>query len=120
MNLTIEEHIWLNTERVCSARHLAEVSGLSDEEIDALIANGFILPIDEQAEQQSFYLDCQVTAATARKLRDDFELDQNGLMLALTLMRRIQALEEQLKAAQAGQTVLICGDYPDEFGSGAD
>ena len=112
MKLTIEEHIWLDSERVCSAQHLAQGSGLSDDEINALIAHGVILPIDEQAQPQSFYLHYQATAATARKLRDDFELDQNGLLLALTLMRRIQALEEQLKAAQAqlGQAGLACDD----------
>lgn len=101
MKLTIEGHVWLDNEGTCSAQDLIEVSGLSSEELDELIANGVILPIDEQADRPLFQLHYLVTATTARRLRDDFELDQNGLVLALTLMRRIDELQEQLKAAHA-------------------
>ena len=39
-----------------------------------------------------------VTVRTARRLRDDFELDRNGVALALTLLRRIAQLEAEVRA----------------------
>ncbi|WP_369125181.1 chaperone modulator CbpM, partial [Cryobacterium sp. RTS3] len=41
------------------------------------------------------------SARTARRLRDDFELDGHGLAVALNLLRRIRELEAQLTHAQA-------------------
>lgn len=101
MKLTIADHVWLNSEGVCSAQHLTDISGLSSAELDELIASGFILPIDDQAHPPLFQLHSLVMATTARRLRDDFELDQNGLLLALSLMRRIDDLQAQLRAAHA-------------------
>jgi chaperone modulatory protein CbpM len=101
MNITVSEWIWLNEHGVCSAQHLADVSGLSHAELEELIENGVIVPIDEKAQPQSFQLHYVVTANTARRLRDDFELDLNGMVLALTLMRRVDELQKELKAVLA-------------------
>ncbi|MBC7415273.1 MAG: hypothetical protein H7327_10100, partial [Herminiimonas sp.] len=49
----------------------------------------------------AFALRWVVTATTARRLRDDFELDRNGVSLALTLMQRIEDLEAQLGELRA-------------------
>ncbi len=101
MNIHQSEWVWLNDQNVCSAQHLIEVSGLSDEELDELINNGVIMPIDEHAQQKTFFLHYVVVAKNARRLRDDFELDKHGLALALTLMRRIDELQAELNAARA-------------------
>jgi chaperone modulatory protein CbpM len=101
MNMTISESIWLNDHGVCSAQHLVDVSGLSKEELDELIEMGVIVPMDEHAQPQAFQLRYIVTANAARRLRDDFELDRNGVALALTLMRRINDLQEELSAMRA-------------------
>jgi chaperone modulatory protein CbpM len=101
MNINQSEWIWLNDQDICSAQHLIEVSGLSGEELDELINNGVILPIDDQARQKTFLLHYVVVAKNARRLRDDFELDRHGLALALTLMKRIDELQEELNAMQA-------------------
>lgn len=37
----------------------------------------------------------------ARRLRDDFELDRAGLALALRLMQRIDALEQEIVRLRA-------------------
>jgi hypothetical protein len=42
-----------------------------------------------------------VVLPALRRLRDDFELDRNGMVLALTLMQRIDALNEELDALRA-------------------
>ena len=93
--------IWLNDQAVCSALHLAEISGLTVEEIDELIANRVIVPVDDAVIPPAFALRWVVTATTARRLRDDFELDRNGVSLALTLMQRIEDLEVQVGSLRA-------------------
>jgi chaperone modulatory protein CbpM len=101
MNVNIEEWIWLNGEEVCPARYLTEVSGLSNEELDDLIDNGIIVPIDAETQPGSFRMQHVVTAILARRLRDDFELDRHGVALAMTLLRRVDELEAELTTAQA-------------------
>lgn len=49
----------------------------------------------------SFELAHVVTVKTARRLRDDFQLESLGLALALTLLRRADELEAQLRDLQA-------------------
>ena len=100
MKIDVSEWIWLNDQGTCSAQHLIEISGLTHEELDVLVDNDIIVPVDKQANQRSFHLHYLATARTARRLRDDFELDQNGLTLALTLIGRIDELRQQLNAAR--------------------
>jgi chaperone modulatory protein CbpM len=101
MNVDVSEWTWLNDHGVCSAQQLAEASGLSAEELDDLIGNGVIAAVDDSARPKTFHLRYVVTANTARRLRDDFELDRNGMVLALALMCRIDALQGDLIAMQA-------------------
>ncbi len=101
MNADVSEWICLNDRGVCSVGYLAEVSGLSNEELDELIETGIIVPVDDQARPQSFHLRYVVTANIARRLRDDFELDRHGVALALAMMRRIDELQAELNAVRA-------------------
>jgi chaperone modulatory protein CbpM len=72
------------------------VSGLSLDEVEDLVANGVIPPADAPANPRCFHLLHVVTVRQARRLRDDFELDSNGVALAMTLRRRIRVLEQAL------------------------
>ncbi|HJU71452.1 MAG TPA: chaperone modulator CbpM [Paucimonas sp.] len=101
MKMHVTESIWLNETGVCSTEYLAEASGLSIEEINDLIECGIIATVDKDAPPASVQLHHVTTAQTARRLRDDFQLDRHGVALALTLLRRIEALEADLKATQA-------------------
>jgi chaperone modulatory protein CbpM len=100
MIVHVTDSIWLDDSDVCTVEQLAEVSGLSIEEIDDLIENGVITPVDDSAQPKSFRLHYMVTARTARRLRDDFELDRHGVALALTLLGQIDDLETELQAAR--------------------
>lgn len=97
------ESIWLNDIELCRIDHLAEVSGLSVDEIEDLVETGVIVPANPTAKPQYFQLRYVVTVNTARRLRDDFQLDRHGLALALRLLRRIEELETELAAAYAKQ-----------------
>lgn len=101
MNVEFSQWTLLGDQAVCSAEYLAEISGLSNQEIEELIDYGVIMPVDIASQPLSFHLRHVVTANTARRLRDDFELDQHGLTLAMTLMRRMVDLQEQLDALRA-------------------
>lgn len=101
VNINVSHWIWLNDQALCSAEHLAEVSGLSVEDINELIANRVIVPVDEASNPPAFALRWVVTATTARRMRDDFELDPHGVALALTLMQRVEDLQAEVDSLRA-------------------
>ncbi|NNM60063.1 MAG: hypothetical protein HKM04_09660 [Legionellales bacterium] len=96
MTIHLNETIWLNETTVCSIEHLSEVSGLSVAELLELVEIGVLLPNNNNAEHYEFQLTYVVIARTARRLRDDFELDLQGMAVALQLLNRIHALEREL------------------------
>jgi chaperone modulatory protein CbpM len=101
MTSQVTHAVWLNEADVCSIEHLAEVSGLSLDEIEDLVESGLMDPADAAAPARSFHLLHVVTVRQARRLRDDFQLDRNGLALAMALLRRIDSLERALLVAQS-------------------
>lgn len=100
MNRQLSESIWLNDTDVCQIEYLSEVSGLSIEEIEDLVDSGVIAPA-EPARPRLFHLQHVLTVKSARRLRDDFQLDHHGVALALVLIRRISELQAELEAMQA-------------------
>ena len=101
MTLQLTHAVWLDETAVCSIEHLVEVSGLSLDDIEHLVEDGLMEPADAAAPARSFHMVHVVTARQARRLKDDFELDRNALALALTLLRRIDSLEQALRVAQS-------------------
>ncbi len=91
----------LDDNDACTAEHLIEVSGLSNEEFNELVEIGVIAPIESAAGIRCYQLSYIVTAIVARRLRDDFELDLHGVALAMTLMQRIDLLKQELVATRA-------------------
>lgn len=96
MTQHITESVWLNTSDICSLEHIAEVSGLSQEDILDLVNTGVLPPTNQDRGNYFFYTECVVIAHRARRLRDDFELDTQGLAVAMRLLRRVDELEAEL------------------------
>lgn len=96
MTRHITESVWLNTSDICSLDHIAEVSGLSPEDIHDLVHTGVLRPSNQDPGNYFFHTECVVIARKARRLRDDFELDAQGLAVAMRLLRRVEALEAEL------------------------
>ena len=92
---------------VCPLDHQLDVSGLTREELTLLVDTGVIVPVDATAQTAAFPLHYIVVANTARRLRDDFELDAHGLALALTLLRRMRETEAELAAVKAQLTQIL-------------
>lgn len=108
MSIQITESVWLNTSDICSFEHLVAVSGLTRDDLLNLVEAGIIEPSNQELnifsgdpEGYFFHTNSIVIARTARRLRDDFELDAHGLALALNLKRRIDRLEAELNSLRA-------------------
>ncbi|HJV85136.1 MAG TPA: chaperone modulator CbpM [Noviherbaspirillum sp.] len=99
--MQIEDAIAPEESGICTIEHLAKASGLSLAEVQELIDTGVIVPLDQLVEPARFHKQYVVTALTARRLRDDFELDRRGVAVALMLLQRIDALENELRALKA-------------------
>ena len=95
MMITKTPWIALDDATFCSFDELIEISGLSTLELSELVDIGAIVARDDAATPV-FALRYIAIAGTARRLRDDFELDHRGMALAITLLERIEALQRQL------------------------
>jgi len=95
---------------ICNLYYLMQVSGLSEDEIEALVEHNLLTPIHQTETSETisqttsskhFSLNEVLFASCARRLKDDFELDSNGLVMALHLMRRIDRLQAELSVLRA-------------------
>ena len=94
---------WLDRSQSVSIDDLAELSGLTEDEIRELVDGGALVPSNLQEVPWTFSADCVVTVRKAGRLRDDLELDTHALALALTLLEQIRALEAELSRLRAQQ-----------------
>lgn len=100
MKIELTEALWLDEREEFSLPELAELSGLSVAELEQLIEYEAFVPSEPRAAMPTFKAGCLVTARTACRLRDDFELDAAGLALVLTLLERIRDLQSRLDHLQ--------------------
>ena len=82
-------------------RELAELAGLSEDEVRELVDYGALTPTDETTGQWVFSMRSITVARTARRLREDFELEPHGVALLLAYLERIRDLEAELGALRA-------------------
>ena len=94
-------YMLLDDTSTCSFDELAHLSGLTGDEISLLVDSGVLVPVELVASARVFHLHAVGVASTARRLRDDFELEGHGLALALTLLRRVRDAEAELAALRA-------------------
>ncbi len=101
--MTVEycDALWPDERQVIPLRSVAEVSGLSEGELLQLIDCGALGPFSEASGQLMFSIQSIAVARTARRLRDDFELEPHGVAVLLAYLERIRELEAQLRALQA-------------------
>ena len=91
------EVTWLEDGEEFTLGELALRSRLTAAEIMELVECGALPSIEHIVGQRHFPAPALTVARTAARLRDDFEIDLRGVALALTLLRRIEALEFQLR-----------------------
>lgn len=82
---------------------LTRISGLLPAELRELVDYGALVPENPNVgseDRWTFGGHCVVIVQTAVRLRRDFDLDAPGLALALTLIGRINDLEDELRKLQ--------------------
>ena len=84
-----------------SVQELAEVSGLSEDDLVELVGVGVLEPMDVGARRWTFSAASIGLARTGCRLRTDFDLDLDALALALQLIRQIRSLETELQKMKA-------------------
>ena len=100
MHIETTEVIWFE-QHVLSLSELADLSGLPAELLEELLECGAIEPLEHSEAGARFGAAALQAARTARRLRLDFELDVQGLALALRLLDRVAGLEAQLQELRA-------------------
>ena len=95
------EVLWLDEHHIVSLRELADFSGLREIELLELAHSGAIPVRDATSNTYTFGAHVITVARTACRLRDDFELDTRGVGVALRLLERVRALEEEIARLRA-------------------
>ncbi|BBJ24073.1 chaperone modulator CbpM [Candidatus Nitrotoga sp. AM1P] len=101
MKIELTEVLWIDQYQELSLADLAKLSGLSETELSELVDCDAIVPVNTNSAEWIFDAGCLVMAKTACRLRNDFELDTQGLSVALTLITQIHDLETQLHDLRA-------------------
>ena len=107
MRIEVTEALWLDEHNELTLMELTELSGLSAQELQHLVDCEALLPVAAtdparlSAAEARFSQNCLDLVRTASRLRNDFELDANGLTLALRLLTRIRELEAELRDLRA-------------------
>jgi hypothetical protein len=104
MQLEITEVLWFEQHEL-SLPELAELSGLPLTLVEDLLDCGAIAPLDLRTARADLRFGSLAlrTARAAVRLRSDFELDVQALVLALGLLDRVADLEAQLRELRARQ-----------------
>lgn len=101
MNTMHDDEVWMNEQARVTLEELAALSGLSASALRELVEYGALIPVDPQEVVWMFSGHCVVAVRRAVRLRNDFDLDPNALALTLSLLDRIQVLEERLRGLHA-------------------
>ena len=104
MQIEVTEVLWFEQHEL-SMPELAELSGLQMTLAEELLDCGAIAPLElRRARADLRFGSAALRAArAARRLRSDFELDLQALVLALGLLERVADLEAQLRELRARQ-----------------
>ncbi len=101
MNTDRDDEVWMNEQARVTLEELAALSGLSASALRELVEYGALMPVNPQEAGWTFSGYCVVAMRRAVRLRNDFDLDPNALALTLSLLERIQVLEERLRGLHA-------------------
>jgi chaperone modulatory protein CbpM len=101
VQLELTEAVWLDETGDVTLVELAACSGLTERELRDLVDLGALEPLNPDATDWSFGSKCIVAARAASRLRNDFELDTQGLAVVLSLLERVQELERELQRVHA-------------------
>ena len=103
MKIEHTEVVWLEARSNYTFDELASMSGLPHPVLKMLDECG-VLPSPRDRSPRVFEAESISLARAARRLQDAFELDAEGLAVAVALLRRVRALESELAAMRVRTT----------------
>ena len=106
MNSLRTQVTWIESRGDYSIEELTEMSGLPAAVLDELVACG-ALPASGTQTTLRFEAETVVLARAAGRLHDHFELDERGVAVAVSLLRRVRVLEAQLSRVMATSTTIV-------------
>jgi chaperone modulatory protein CbpM len=92
---------WLDAREVVTLAELARICALSPAELDELVDDGVLVPLEQARQERLFSAECVMPLRAAGKLRQDFDLDLFTVGLLLGYLNRIEALERQVRTLKA-------------------
>jgi len=93
--------LWPDEQRRLRLADFADLAGLTEAEVLELVDCGALTPAEGAPGQWIFGMRSITVARTARRLREDFELDPQGVALLLAFIDRIRGLEDELRDLRA-------------------
>jgi chaperone modulatory protein CbpM len=103
MQQQVPDIAWLDAREVITLTELARICTLSPAELDELVDDGVLVPVEQAMQERRFSAECVMPLRTAGKLRQDFDLDLFTVGLLLGYLNRIEALERQVRTLKAQQ-----------------
>ena len=104
MKIERADVVWVESRADYSLPELVELSGLPAALLDELVDSG-VLPTAGTRTTVRFEAESVVLARAAQRLREHFELDEQGLAVAVSLLRRVRVLEAQVCGLEARSPV---------------
>jgi len=95
------EALWPDEDQRLPLREFCDLSGLSEAELRELVDYGALAPADVATGQWVFSARSITVARTARRLREEFELEPHGITMVLAYLDRIRELEQALRELRA-------------------
>lgn len=92
---------WLDAREVVTLAELARICALSPAELDELVDDGVLVPVEQAKQERLFSAECVMPLRAVGKLRQDFDLDLFTVGLLLGYLNRIEALERQVRTLKA-------------------
>jgi chaperone modulatory protein CbpM len=87
---------WLHGHFQVSIVELADTCGVSEAIVRELVEYGALAPADPQSEPWMFSADWVERIRRAARIREDLELETQGLALVLSFLERIDGLEREI------------------------
>ncbi len=94
MIVDLSDVTWLADTHLVSYEELTQLSGLTKSDIQLLLDNGALIPQDTESNQFSSTL--IILLRKVSRLKEDFELDINGMCISLALLQKIHSLEQEI------------------------
>jgi len=92
---------WTDNQDTVSLTELSRCCGLTEEELDDLVAYRALLPVSPATTEHVFSVQWVMPLRNAAKLRVDYDLDMFTVAILLDKLTRIEMLQRQVHSLQA-------------------